>query len=110
MNISKVLEPENREDSTSLEKGDKLTIQGFRIKHNSKYDSDLVEIKTTDGLRYTYAKTIVGQGKPDGWWAEQVEKCVALDASDGLDCQVVERIAEPSGNPMLALETIKPED
>ena len=40
MNISKVLEPEQREESTPLKKGDELTIQGFKIKHNSKYDSD----------------------------------------------------------------------
>ena len=110
MNISKVLEPEQREESTPLKKGDELTIQGFKIKHNSKYDSDLVEVQTTEGLRHTYAKTIVGQAKPDGWWAEQIAKCVDLDASDGLDCKVVERIAEPSGNPMLALETVKPEE
>ena len=61
-------------------------------------------------MRHTYAKTIVGQAKPDGWWSEQIAKCVDLDASDGLDCKVVERIAEPSGNPMLALETVKPEE
>ena len=105
MNISKVLEPEQREESTPLKKGDELTIQGFKIKHNSKYDSDLVEVQTTEGLRHTYAKSIVGQAKPDGWWSEQIAKC-----SDGLDCKVVERIAEPSGNPMLALETVKPEE
>jgi|TARA_R110000824_G_scaffold273582_2_gene462063 hypothetical protein len=109
MNISKVLDPEQREESSPLVKGDKITIQGFKLKHSAKFDSDLVEVETTDGLRYTYAKTIVGQGKPNGWWSEQVAKCVTIDASDGLDAQVVERIAEPSGNPMLALETIKPE-
>lgn len=109
MNISKVLDPEEREESTALKAGDKITIQGFKVKHNRKFDADLVEIKTTEGLRHTYAKTIIGQAKPDGWWTEQVEKCVALDASDGLDAHVVERIAEPSGNKMLALETVKEE-
>ena len=53
---------------------------------------------------------IISRGK-DGktWWADQVAKCVALDASDGLDCVVVERESNTSGNKMLALETIKPE-
>ncbi len=69
MNISKVLEPEEREDSTPLKAGDEMSIQGFKIKHNRKFDAYLVEIKTTEGLRHTYAKTIIGQGKPDGWWA-----------------------------------------
>tara|TARA_B100000029_G_scaffold514285_1_gene616488 strand:+ start:4782 stop:5108 length:327 start_codon:yes stop_codon:yes gene_type:complete len=107
MNISKVLEPEEREDSTPLKAGDEMTIQGFKIKHNRKFDADLVEIKTTEGLRHTYAKTIIGQGKADGWWAEQVKKCVALDASDGLDVVVVERESNTTGNKMLALETRK---
>ena len=107
MNLSKVLEPEPMQESTKLQKGDKITIQGFKIKHSAKFDSDLVEITTTEGLRHTFAKTIIGQSKPDGWWVEQVAKCVALDASDGLNAVVVERIAEPSGRPMLALETEK---
>ena len=107
MNISKVLEPVTREDSTPLKKDDRVTIQGFKIKQSAKFDSDLVEITTTEGLRHTFAKTIIGQSKPDGWWVEQVAKCVALDASDGLNAVVVERIAEPSGRPMLALETEK---
>jgi len=107
VNISKVLEPEEREDSTSLKAGDEMTIQGFKIKHSRKFDADLVEIKTTEGLRHTYAKTIVGQGKPDGWWAEQVKKCVTLDASDGLDVVVAERESNTTGNKMLALETRK---
>ena len=114
MNISKVLEPAEveYEDSVSLKKDDRITIQGFKIKHSSKFNSDLVEIKTTDGLRHSYAATIVGQARgKDGktWWADQVAKCVALDASDGLDCVVVERESNTSGNKMLALETIKPE-
>ena len=92
-----------------MKKGDSITIQGFKVKHNSKYDSNMIEIKTTDGLRHTFAKTIVGQGKPDGWWSEQVEKCVALDASDGLDAVVVERESNTTGNKMLALETVKEE-
>jgi len=112
MNISKVLDPETKEDSTKLSVGDSITVQGFKVKHSSKYDSDLVEIQTTEGLRHTFAKAIVGQARgKDGntWWADQVAKCVALDASDGLDCVVVERESNTSGNKMLALETIKPE-
>ena len=112
MNISKVLDPETKEDSTKLNVGDVITVQGFKVKHSSKYDSDLVEIQTTEGLRHTFAKAIVGQARgKDGntWWADQVAKCVALDASDGLDCVVVERESNTSGNKMLALETIKPE-
>ena len=115
MNISKVLEPaesKDFEDTVSLKKDDHITVQAFKLKHNSKYNSDLVEIKTTDGLRHSYAATIVGQARgKDGktWWADQVAKCVALDASDGLDCIVVERESNTTGNKMLALETIKPE-
>ena len=113
MNISKVLEPAESkefEDSVSLKKGDSITIQGFKLKHSSKYNSDLVEIKTTEGLRHSYAATIVGQARgKDGktWWADQVAKCVAIDATDGLDARVIEKIAEPSGRPMLALEPVE---
>ena len=115
MNISKVLEPAESkefEDTTSLKKDERITVQGFKLKHSSKYNSDLVEIQTTDGLRHSYASCIVGQARgKDGktWWADQVAKCVALDASDGLDCIVVERESNTTGNKMLALETIKPE-
>ena len=107
MNLSKVLDPEPRQESTKVQKGDLLTIQGFKIKHSSKHDADLVEIQTTEGLRHSFGKMIVGQGKPDGWWADQVAKCVAIDATDGLDARVIEKIAEPSGRPMLALEPVE---
>ena len=61
MNLSKVLEPEPMQESTKLQKGDKITIQGFKIKHSSKHDADLVEIQTTEGLRHSFGKMIVGQ-------------------------------------------------
>ena len=113
MNLSKVLEPEPMQESTKLQKGDKITIQGFKIKHSSKHDADLVEVQTTEGLRHSFGKMIIGQARgKDGntWWADQVAKCVALDATDGLDAHVVEKIAEPSGRPMLALETVKADE
>ena len=49
MNISKVLDPEEREDSTALKAGDDITIQGFKLKHNRKVEAALVEIRTTEG-------------------------------------------------------------
>ena len=66
MNISKVLEPAESkefEDTTSLKKDERITVQGFKLKHSSKYNSDLVEIQTTEGLRHSYAATIVGTSK-----------------------------------------------
>jgi hypothetical protein len=114
MNLSKVLDPEPRQESTKLQKGDKLTIQGFKIKRSTQHDADLVEIQTTEGLRHSFGKMIVGQARgksgEQSWWAEQVAKCVAIDATDGLDARVVEKIAEPSGRPMLALEPVEAED
>ena len=117
MNISNVLEPTEEKDfvdseQSRLKAGDKITIQGFKVKFSKKYSADLVEIQTTEGVRHTYAKAIVGQARgKDGstWWADQVAKCVAIDAADGLDCIVVERESNTSGNKMLALETVKSE-
>ena len=94
-------------DSTPLSKGEKITIQAFNVKHNEEYDSDVAEISTTNGLRYTYAKAIVGQAKSP-WWNEKVADCVKKDAADGLTTYVIEREAEGTGRAMLALTAYKP--
>ena len=96
-------------DSTPLSKGEKLVIQGFNVKFNDEYASDVAEISTTNGLRYTYAKAIVGQAKSP-WWIGKVADCVKKDAADGLTTYVIERKAEGTGRAMLALTAYKPKN
>ena len=69
--------------------------------------SDIVEIKTTEGLRHSFGKTVIGQAKSE-YWNDVVEKCVSKDASDGLDVYVVEKEAEGTGRIMLALSMFPP--
>jgi len=85
-----------------LEVGEKIVIQSFNIKHVEQLGADVAEIKTTDGLRHSFAKAVVGQAKSD-YWIDVVEKCVDKDASDGLDCYVVERISDKTDRPMICL-------
>ena len=65
------------------------------------------EITTTEGLRYTFAKAIVGQAKSP-FWIEAVKKCVEKDASDGLNVWVQEKKSNTSGRPMLSLTMYEP--
>jgi hypothetical protein len=102
MNVSEVLDVEGSFDSTPLKTGDKIVIQKFNVKHVDKYDADCAEITTTEGLRHSFGKAIVGQAKSEHW-IFAVEKCIAKDASDGLDAYVVEKAAEGSGRAMLSL-------
>ena len=55
----------------------------------------------------TAGEKIVIQSFKD-YWNDIVNKCVAKDASDGLDCYVVEREAEGTGRMMLALSMFPP--
>ena len=59
MNISKVLEPAESkefEDTTSLKKDERITVQGFKLKHSSKYNSDLMLQRSLDKLEVKMAK------------------------------------------------------
>jgi hypothetical protein len=108
MNVSEVLDIEGSfEPSKPLEKGEKVVIQEMKVTNSEKYNCPVAEIKTTDGLRYSFAKTIIGQADSDKW-KDIVEMCVKKDASNGLDAYVVELFAEGSGRPMLALSWYPP--
>ena len=76
MNVSEVLDVEGSFNSTPLKVGDKIIVQKFSVKHVEKYDADVAEITTTEGLRHTFAKAIVGQAKSEHW-NFAVDKCVA---------------------------------
>ena len=102
MNVSEVLDVEGSFESTPLKAGEKIIIQKMGIKHVDSVGADVAEIKTTEGLRHTFAKAIVGQAKSEHW-NFAVEKCIAKDAADGLDAYVIEKPAEGSGRAMLSL-------
>ena len=108
MNVSEVLDTgKTYEKSIPLKAGDKLTIQNFKVRYVEALGSDIAEIKTTDGMRHSFGKTIIGQAKSE-YWNDVVDKCVQKDASDGLDVWVVEREAEKTGRKMLALSMFAP--
>ncbi|MFM7796009.1 MAG: hypothetical protein ACKO7N_04525 [Candidatus Nitrosotenuis sp.] len=108
MNVSDVLDIEsNYGNSVALKVGDKIVIQGFKVKHVEGVGSDVAEIKTTTGMRHSFGKTIIGQAKSE-YWNSVVKKCVDKDASDGLDAWVVEKIAEKTNRPMLSLSMFPP--
>ena len=102
MNVSEVLNIEGSFNSTPITSGEKIVIQSFNVKHVDSVDSDVAEIKTTKGMRHTFAKVIVGQAKSEHW-NDLVTKCTKKDASDGLDAWVIEKPAEGSNRTMLAL-------
>ena len=108
MNVSEVIDIEGSfQNSAPLKAGDKITIQGFTVKHVESLGSDIAEIKTTDGLKHSFGKAVVGQAKAE-YWNDVVDKCLAKDASDGLDVYVIEREAEGTGRMMLALSMYRP--
>lgn len=108
MNVSKVLDIESSHgNSVALRSGDKIIIQGFKVKHVESVGSDVAEIKTTDGMKHSFGKTIIGQARSE-YWNDVVEKCLAKDAGDGLDCWVVEKQAEGTGRTMLSLSMFPP--
>ena len=77
------------------------------VKHVETTDADVAEIKTTEGLRHSFGKAIIGQAKSE-YWNDVVEKCLDKDASDGLDVWVVEKLAEGTGRTMLSLSMFPP--
>jgi len=108
MNVSDVLDIEsNYGNSVALKAGDKIVIQGFKVKHVDGVGADVAEIKTTTGMKHSFGKTIIGQAKSE-YWNDVVAKCLEKDASDGLDCWVVERQAEGTNRTMLSLSMFPP--
>ena len=112
MNVTEVLDIETTEgsnNSIALKAGDKITVQGFSTKYVEGVGSDIAEISTTEGLRHSFGKTVIGQAKSD-YWTDVVAKCVDKDAADGLDAYVVEREAEKTGRMMLCLSMFPPKN
>ena len=110
MNVSEVLDIKgSHENSQKLVAGDKITIQGFKIKNVDEVGAEVVEISTTEGLRHSFGKTVIGQAKSD-YWKDVVDKCVDKDAADGLDAYVVEKEAEKTGRMMLCLSMFPPKN
>lgn len=108
MLVSEVLDIESSGGkSSALKAGDKITVQGFNVKYVEETGADVAEIKTTEGLRHSFGKAIVGQAKSE-YWNDVVAKCLEKDASDGLDVWVVERQAEGTNRTMLSLSMFPP--
>lgn len=110
MNVSEVSDIDGSHvTSTPLTVGEKIVVQEFKTKHVKEVDAEVAEISTTTGQRHSFGKAVVGQAKSE-YWNEKVRECVAKDASDGLDCYVIEREAEGSGRMMLALSMFPPKN
>jgi hypothetical protein len=108
MLVSDVLDIETSgSNSVKLQAGDKITVQGFVVKYVESTGADVAEIKTTEGLRHSFGKAVIGQAKSE-YWNDVVAKCLEKDASDGLDIWVVEKIAEGTNRPMLSLSMFPP--
>jgi len=108
MNVTEVIEIEgSTPQSRPLVPGEKLVVQKFEVKNVEKVGADCAEISTTEGLRYTFAKAIVGQARSD-YWIDCVKKCVEKDASDGLNVWVIEKVSNTSGRTMLSLTMYEP--
>jgi len=104
MNVTEVLDIETTEgsnNSIALKAGDKITVQGFSTKYVEGVGS------TTEGLRHSFGKTVIGQAKSE-YWNDVVAKCLEKDSDDGLDIWVVERLAEGTQRTMLALSMFPP--
>ena len=108
MHVSDVLDVESSYgNSKPLKAGDKLIIQGFKVKHVEGVGADVAEIKTTEGMRHSFGKAIIGQARSE-YWNDVVKKCVDKDASDGLDVWVVEKEAEGTHRTMLSMSMFPP--
>ena len=107
MDLAKVIDIEGSfEKGKKLQKGDFIVIQSLSTKETEEYGK-VAEIQTTEGLRYSFAKAIVGMANSDKVKGH-VKACTDKDASDGLNAWIVEKIATGTGRPMLALELINP--
>ena len=102
MNVSEVLDVEGSFTSTPLKVGDIINILSWKIKHVDSVDADVAEIKTTDGVRHSFAKAIIGQVESEHW-NFALQKCIEKDASDGLTAYVEEKPSNTTGRMMLTL-------
>tara|TARA_Y100000361_G_C10911828_1_gene214380 strand:- start:159 stop:500 length:342 start_codon:yes stop_codon:yes gene_type:complete len=96
------------EKGTKLEAGDFIKIQGLGVKETDEYGT-VAEIKTTEGLRYSFGKAIIGLAKSEKMKGH-VEKVLKIDASDGLNAWCVEKNSTTTGRPMLTLSLFDPKD
>ena len=94
------------EKGTKLKAGDFIIIQGLSIKNTQEY-GDVAEIKTTEGLRYSFGKAIIGLAKSEKMKGH-VAKAIKKDASDGLNAWCVEKNSTTTGRPMLTLSLFEP--
>ena len=110
MHVSKVLDIDGSfQQTTPIVAGEKIVVQGFTVKDVPSVGAKVAEIQTTEGLRHSFGKTIIGQAKSD-YWIDTVKKCVDVDATNGLDVYVIEREAEGTGRMMLALSMFPPKN
>ena len=110
MNVTEVLDMGGASESSKpLAAGDTLKVLKFSVKYVDKIGADVAEITTPEGVRHTYAKSIVGQAKSE-YWNDIVKKCVDKDASDGLDVWVLEKQATGSNRMMLTLSMFEPNE
>ena len=94
------------EKGVKLQKGDFIKIQGFSIKETSEY-GEVAELKTTEGLRYSFGKAIIGLAKSEKMKGH-VDDVLKIDASDGLNAWVVEKNSTTTGRPMVTLTLFNP--
>jgi len=107
MNISQVADFDGSfEKSSKLEAGDYIKIQGLKTKETDEYGV-VAEIKTTEGLRHSFGKAIIGLAKSEKMQGH-VEAVLKKDASDGLEAWVVEKESTTTGRPMLTLSLFNP--
>ena len=108
MKLSEVLDIDGTfERSTPLKAGDHISIQSCKEKHVEEVQASCVEIQTTEGLRHSFGKTIIGQLKSD-YYQNAIKAGQEKDASDGVEFWVVEKEAEGTGRMMLALSMYPP--
>ena len=108
MNVSEVLDiKSNSNNSQPLHVGDKIVVKSFDVHFVESVGAEVAEIETTEGVKHSFAKAIVGQAKSK-YWVDVVKMCIEKDASDGLNCWVVERPAKDSNRMLMALSMYEP--
>ena len=95
------------ERSTPLKAGDHISIQTCKEKYVDEVQAKCIEIQTTEGLRHSFGKTIIGQLNSD-YYQNAIKAGQEKDASDGVEFWVVEKEAEGTGRMMLALQPWAP--
>ena len=68
MNVTEVLDMGGASENTKpLAAGDTIKVLKFSVKFVDKIGADVAEITTPEGVRHTFAKSIVGQAKSEYW-------------------------------------------